>query len=216
MNCGNKLFLIIFLLTSGAFEEARAQAFKKDKNYINLGLGIGGYNATTQIGEKVFEKRAGSLVSSINYEYGLLNQVGLGGQFQRGRYFSGDSTLIEKTTSNTYLFSNTLHFLNNDLMDLYLGISYGLSSYKFYSKNEAGNETLIKGLGFSYFVFSGIKVYFTKRTGFVLGINYNNLSYEIHTYKINQKNQFQNTRQNYNINYSGMNIQAGIAIALSK
>ncbi|MDQ3191181.1 MAG: hypothetical protein M3Q58_06285 [Bacteroidota bacterium] len=215
---GSNKFLIFFFpfLIVVAFHEAQAQAFKKGSHYLNTGLGIGGYNSTTQIGEKVFEKGAGSLLLPINYEYGLLNQVGMGLQFQRGRYFFGDTARSEKIISNSFLISNTLHFLNNEFIDLYFGISYGLSSYNSRSLDKAENEILMKGLGFSYFVYSGIKVYFTSKMGIFIGINYNNLSYEINTYQINYHNQFELARNNYNINYTGINIQGGFAILLSK
>ncbi|HET6243945.1 MAG: hypothetical protein H0V01_15460 [Bacteroidetes bacterium] len=215
--CGNKfiLFLLAFFIC-GINSENQAQGFKKGSHYLNSGLGFGVYNVTTQIGDKVSEKDAGSFIIPLNYEYGLLNQVGLGGQYQWGRYSSSDSAIQSNISSHTFLFSNTLHFLNDDLIDLYFGISYGFGTYKYRAANSTGNETLIKGGGFAYLVSSGVKIHITQGTGVFLGVNYNNSSYQINTYRIDDKNEINYSRKNYNINFTGINILCGISIVLSE
>ena len=207
------LVFLIFLVSS----ETYSQVFKKGGHYVSPGLGFGIYNANTQIGDKILSVKEGSFVLPINYEYALLDQVGLGLQLQHNFYFlPKDSSIYSRTSTNVISFNNTLHFLNNDIVDIFFGISYGLSRYSHYSKKNPGNETLIKGLGFSYLVFSGIKYKITQRSSIFVSLNYNNLFTEIHTYYVNSRNEFEYNRENYNINNTGFNIQTGMVLVLGR
>ena len=208
------VFLLVFLIFSIS-SETHSQVFKKGKHYISPGLGFGIYKANTQIGDKIFSVREGSFVFPLNYEYALLDQVGLGLQLQHNLYFlPKDSSIYSRTSTNVISINNTLHFLNNEMVDLFLGISYGLSTYSHHAKSNHHNETLIKGLGFSYLVFSGVKYKITQRASIFVSLNYNNLFTEIHTYYINSRNEFEYNRENYNINNTGLNLQTGIVMVL--
>jgi hypothetical protein len=194
-----------------------AQVFKKGNSYAGGSLAFGRYGQTVQIGDKTGSQNISSLVLFADYEYGLLDQVGIGFLFRKNFYIYGDSLNTHSKISNAFLFSNVLHFLNNESLDLYLGMAYGPGFYNHNARSRTtASSVVLKGMGLNYTAFAGIKQLFYERLGVNFGLSYDNFSYEIHTYSINRIDQFKRFRNNYNINYSGMNIFGGINYLLTK
>ena len=192
-----------------------SQVFEKKKSYLDLGLGIGGYGITTQKGESSGNNNAAAIVFPLNYEYGLLNQVGIGLQYRGNRYISNDSLNKSSSKSKAFLLSNNLHLINNSVLDIYLGISYGIA---FYNYQGAQNQevVILKGGGFSYLTYGGIKTYIKKKLGLNIGVSYNDYSFEIYRFKVNNVNQIKQSPDNYNKNFSGIDLTVGFSYKISK
>jgi hypothetical protein len=212
-----KVLIILTVLMLSFISVLPAQVFKKGKSFIGAGLAFGPYFQTIQMGENTGTNKTSSFVNQIDYEYGILDQVGIGIMYRRNTYFFTDSMPSSSKKSNAFLFSNILHFINKKHLDIFLGMAYGPGFYYYNAQNNTTNTNIVlQGIGLNYCAFGGLRHFISSSFGINFGFSYDNFSYDITNYKVNDINQFKKFRNNYNLNYSGFNIFGGVNFLLTK
>jgi hypothetical protein len=191
------------------------QLQKKGNSFASLMLGLGGHGYLYQTGDMVTTGPAGTLAIPLDYEYMMLDRVGIGGQFRKNHFLQSDTAAKSSRSSNTFLFTNVLHFLDNNYIDFYLGIGYGLGTYKHNSRSDKDVYSQTKGIGLCYTVYSGARVHLLENVSLKFGLSYDNLSYGINSVKVDGKEVFRRSGNGHSINYQGMFIFGGLSLCLS-
>lgn len=208
-----KKALVFFILSLLSFCLS-AQIFEKGKSYLNGNLALGGYEVNTQTGDEAYQRGTVAFSIPIYYEYALLNQVGIGANLRRSYFPFSDTLNTIASSSTALLFSNNLHLVNVTHIDLSLGISYGIGSFKLNAKTPSTTLQL-RSFGFCYVTNLSLRTYFLeKRAGLSFNISYNNYSFDINRYKLNGVEQVNRQRGSYSISLSGLELGFGIAYKL--
>lgn len=150
----------------------------------------------------------------MGLEYNLLNEIGIGIMYRPNWISNKDSVAGKGTLQNLY-FSNILHLLNGKNADLSFALHYG-PGFHSYKSNANNIKTLVKAVGFNYV--AGLRgTFFSGNFAVIIGASYANYPLTITTWEENGANRLDRSGgNNYNINYTGVEISFGIMYRLHR
>ena len=180
-----KTLLILTLLVTSL--TSNAQVFEKDRNFAQLGYGIGlGYGRLLNSYNAYDNYRFGGFGPvALSYERGVTDNIGVGIQIG---YSSYGATWNDGSFSNTYQYKyrwTTLtimaraayHFnLRNRNLDPYVGAGVGFAkySYKYTSTDPSfsNNSSISLGSPLAYQIFGGLRYMFNDNFGAYAEVGY--------------------------------------------
>lgn len=181
---------ISFILTIAFivhFNVLFSQNFEKNNWYVDVGIGVGNYNGKTEtltvmpnsLSIDGTPEYISSLLIPLQLEYAVSNKVGLGLDVDFNNYFIAkeNKSLISSMRSFDYGIHITFLFLSIGENDLFAGINYGFSTFKwdFKEPNSLFLESRqAKGLYTCYSINN--RFYFSEKVSilFQLGISVRN------------------------------------------
>ena len=142
-----------------------AQSFEKGKGVADAGIGFALYhNEATQTNPDWNEKdTAGAIIFPVNYEYGIMNWLGVGGMFRFSNYIEGDSSSTQAVGTDV---SGRINFhapLSSKRIDLLAGVTFGYSFIRYSANDALGTEA--KGHGINFGVEGMARFYFSDHFG---------------------------------------------------
>jgi hypothetical protein len=166
--------LLFICLLSFSLSGFAQNAFEKNKNYIDLGIGLGIYN--TEIEEDLFNTvdrdKAASVIVPLSYERGLTDMFGLGAQLVFAKYLTDSASSDDNFRSTDFAINANLHVLKKEKIDLCFGLTAGFTGLKMTNSSTfsyKGNGGMM-GLNMTF------KVMPAENAGFYLkfgGLGYN-------------------------------------------
>jgi hypothetical protein len=172
--------LIIFFLFAGIAVSAQDKSFEKNTKVISLGYNLGVYGTKSRDKHKGTSDRseAASNIFHGQFEYGVLNFLGVGAKLQYGQYIverdSATGLLPTAYSMDGFLVVN-LHFVRAKYVDMLFGLNGGGSQFVY--KLNDGHNTMAKGFGSSFDVHFQTRFYFGKYIGLNLNLAYANFNY---------------------------------------
>ena len=178
---------LLFTLSLTAFmvsDYASAQAFNSGGSYasVGYGLGIGARASTSVYSAANGYKFSGFGPASLNYEYGINDNIGLGVNLS---YSSYGATWNAGTYDYGYRYSTlgimaraAYHFdIRNRDLDLYSGVGLGFLRYKYNwtSDEPSFNESQYNvnlGTPLGYQIFAGGRYFFSDLVGAYAEVGY--------------------------------------------
>lgn len=156
------LYLTLFLLLTGIVS-SQAQEVTGTK-YLNVGLGIGTFNA-------------GGIPIGASFEYGLKNNISVGGFFDYARYgrnYSGYKwhyTFLYFGARASY-HANELLGISNEKLDTYGGVSLGFRSVSY--KDNSGYSDYYNPYGSSvvFGIHAGARYMLSEKVGGFAEVGY--------------------------------------------
>lgn len=204
--------IIILLLIIANAVIAQDKSFEKNTKVIGLGYNLGAY-ATQSRDKFTGENDRGGAVSNIfhaNFEYGVLNFLGVGAKFQYSKYIvERDSATGRQPIANSadgFIFVNA-HFVRAKYVDMLIGINGGGSQFTY--KLNDGYNTMAKGFGSAFDVHFQTRFYFGKYVGLNLNLAYAYFNYPNLIASSNLINQTVNFAS---IKGNGVNIGLGLQV----
>ncbi len=163
--------LILFTSFFAALYFCEAQSFEKGTGVADAGIGFSLYHSeVTQTNPDWNEKdTVGAIIFPVNYEYGILNWLGVGGMFRFSNYIEGDSSSTQAVGTDIAGRVN-LHALRKKRVDLLAGITFGYSFIRYSANDALGTEA--KGHGINFGVEGITRFYFSDHFGIFLNGGY--------------------------------------------
>ena len=177
----NKFFHTSILLCIGLLMTniAGAQAFQKGNINVDLGIGFGIYQSSTEIsfdflGQPLTlkdEDGAASFLTPIAFEYGIGEKLGIGAELAFSNYYidQKDSTeATERVKSVDIAFLVNYHLLESEKNDLMVGLLIGTSGAKW--NFEDGNK--MTGSGTKFGIYAKDRIFFGEHIGILFQVGY--------------------------------------------
>ncbi len=208
------LKIILSLIFVGLFYTTAftQKLFEKGMHYFDFNLAVGLNKITTQLQENSSNNNALNInIPVLAYEYGLLNEIGIGLQFKKGNSFFTANP--EYLTTNSLLIINNLHFIRKTNFDFFTGAAYGISGYKTVNSERKYSSN---GLGMAFEFYLSSRYRYNEKFNFNVKMAYNDEIYTIRNYTLNNS-EYQSVKNESNYIYlKGMNVFFGITYKLIK
>jgi hypothetical protein len=220
-------FIIILTFNN----EVSAQAFQKGNINIDLGVGFGVYGTSNTwtttlngVSETTTESDgAVSTVIPINFEYGVMDKLGIGADFRYSNYVVNNNDSNDRTESVRAMdfgLKFNFHLLNADKNDLFIGLGIGYSSINWkYQTDGVGFEAgSASGSGIYYSFGITDRIFFSDNIGMLVNLSY--VGYKYSKINIDLTSEGEQFLVDNNLNYSqkfdwslnGVNIGIGLAL----
>ena len=156
---------------------ALSQSFEKGDKVINAGIKISVYNINNYDDEDD-DGGAASYTIPIGFEYGLSNRFGIALELGICNYFTDEDTItgeIASANSTDLMIGGNYHWVRGGPVDLYSGIGFGFSDFKYESNDSKKSEFNATGF-YMRFSLMNARFYIGKKIAFSahLGIPYMN------------------------------------------
>lgn len=152
--------------------------YEKAIKVIDPGIGLGIYQTTLKekntTNDSIFQDTAGSVLYPIGFEYGLLDWLGVGGKFNYSNYIEND-TSSENGRGMDVAAMVRFHALRTKRIDLFGGIEFGYSNFRYKANDGSGGIAKANGTFFGFNLNS--RFYFSDLWGMRLFYNFDFYNY---------------------------------------
>ena len=203
------LCLSIYCCSKHTFSQ---NLYEKGNHYLDVNISLGGNRVYTQLNDELSKSNSKNIsLPALNYEYGLLNEIGIGMQVKNSHYFSEKIPAYLSTT--TFLINNNLHYIKKENFDFIVGIGYGLGIYK---AKDTGFKYISNGSGFAYDIYIASRFILSEKLTINAKILWNDESYKMTHLNFNTIEYQLNKNSNYYTYLKGIHLSFGITFNLKK
>lgn len=208
--------LIVILFT---INFVSAQSYQKGLKNLDWSYGYGFYQTQAKfLNSGLIENdKTQSIVLSMGFEYALSNKIGIGVELEDDLYIGAKDTMVPNTSKSHSVdiaLQGNYHFLNTSHIDLYGGLTYGISSLSILqfdlSKKNVPYE-YVPHNGYLANIHFNARFHLKPLISLLLGIKYNSFGYSNVT--TNYKYIWYLNTVNCNVSINGIAISTGFALS---
>ena len=203
------LCLSIYCCNEHAFSQ---NLYEKGNHYLDVNIAFGGNKVYTQLSDELNKTNSINIsLPALTYEYGLLNEIGVGMQVQDNHYFS--KKIPTYLSSTTFLINNNLHYIKKENFDFIVGIGYGLGIYK---AKDREFKYISNGSGFAYNIYIASRFILSEKLTINAKMLWNDESYKMTHLNFNTIEYQLNKNSDYYTYLKGIHLSFGITFNLKK
>lgn len=203
------LCLSIYCFNEHAFSQ---NLYEKGNHYLDVNIAFGGNKVYTQLSDELNKTNSINIsLPALTYEYGLLNEIGVGMQVQDNHYFS--KKIPTYLSSTTFLINNNLHYIKKENFDFIVGIGYGLGIYK---AKDREFKYISNGSGFAYNIYIASRFILSEKLTINAKMLWNDESYKMTHLNFNTIEYQLNKNSDYYTYLKGIHLSFGITFNLKK
>jgi hypothetical protein len=190
-------------------------AFGKNQNkdrLINISITSGEYNGFHQNFSQNIRKESNNTITlGLNYQKYLLDRLSIGVLF-RQFYFLPDNAATQAIRSRSAIlaFSSQIHFSTSPFFDPYFGLSIGTGNFAFNGMDDNYRSVRLRGVGIVFNPQVGIRFFFNEHAALNINMGHDSNFYNIY----NHKQDNQQIKGRYHVNYEGYNLGMGLTLII--